>query len=208
MLEILHNGMAFPDPSALTPVSKPDLGIEGREKVIGFVGRIAKGKGLDHFINFASRIPAGVRERYRFVVIGSGGDMDKWKTLASEKGLGERLLFLGEKKDIFNHYPLLDCLLFTSDPTAEGMPGVVLEACSFGLPILARRSPTLDEVAGYYSRLTFINDSGSPMDDLERALALPEADQTAFRNEFSLEAMRERTAELYFRLLNEQRYIV
>jgi glycosyltransferase involved in cell wall biosynthesis len=206
MLEILHNGMVFPDRSMLTPVSKADLKIKAHEKVIGFVGRIAKGKGLDHFIDFASRIPAGVRDRYRFVVIGSGGNLDKWKTLASEKGLGERLLFLGEKTDIFNYYPLLDCLLFTSDPTAEGMPGVVLEACSFGLPILARRSPTLDEVSGYYTRLTFINESGSPLDDLERALAMPEADQTAFRNEFSLENMRERTVELYFRLLDEQRY--
>jgi glycosyltransferase involved in cell wall biosynthesis len=84
------------------------------------------------------------------------------------------------------------------------MPGVVLEACSFGLPILARRSPTLTEVAEYYSRLVFINESGVPANDLKRALALPQADQTAFRKEFSLATMKTRTIDLYFRLLKQQ----
>jgi glycosyltransferase involved in cell wall biosynthesis len=204
MLEILHNGMEFPDRFALTPVSRSTLGIGEHEIVIGFVGRIAKGKGIEYFIDFASRITESQHVRYRFVVIGSGGDMDQWRALASEKGLGDRLLFLGERKDIFNLYPLLDCLLFTSDPTTEGMPGVVLEACSFGLPILARRSPTLTEVAEYYSRLIFINESEAPANGLERALALPKADQTALRKEFSLATMKKRTVDLYFRLLKQQ----
>jgi glycosyltransferase involved in cell wall biosynthesis len=206
MLEILHNGMEFPDRFALNPVSRSTLGIDKHEIVIGFVGRIAKGKGLEYFIDFASRIIEAEREKYRFVVIGSGSNMDKWKALAFKKGLANRLLFLGERKDVFNLYPLIDCLLFTSDPTTEGMPGVVLEACSFGLPILARRSPTLNEVAEYYSRLTFINESETPANDLKRALALPEANQTDFRNEFSLAAMKNRTVDLYFRLLKQQRY--
>jgi glycosyltransferase involved in cell wall biosynthesis len=204
MLEILHNGMEFPDRFALTPVSRSTFGIGEHEIVIGFVGRIAKGKGLEYFIDYASRINESEHDRYRFVVIGSGGDMDHYRTLASQKGLGNRLLFLGERKDIFNLYPLLDCLLFTSDPTTEGMPGVVLEACSFGLPILARRSPTLIEVAEYYSRLIFINESAEPENELERALSLPQADQTAFRKEFSLATMKTRTVDLYFRLLKQQ----
>ena len=41
-LEVLHNGLSFPDPESLRPIRKSSLGIDSQECVIGFIGRITQ----------------------------------------------------------------------------------------------------------------------------------------------------------------------
>jgi glycosyltransferase involved in cell wall biosynthesis len=56
----------------------------------------------------------------------------------------ERVIFLGERPDALSLMSAADVLLFPS--LREGLPGVVLEACAVGLPVLATDLPCIEEM--------------------------------------------------------------
>lgn len=206
-LAVLHNGVDFnamlpdTDPAAL----RASLGIARHKTIIGFVGRLVEGKGVEFCMEFAKQCLAA-SDRYAFVIVG-GAPEEKLRSLrkaASGWGDGASVVFTGERKDVANFYNLFDLYFFPSDAEWEGMPGVVLEACSFGLPVLARETAPVREISAYYPRILFMDDNTAPPAALEAALRLPAADQQAFRDRFSIEAMAERTRALYLALLHNR----
>jgi len=136
---------------------------------------------------------------YHFVVIG-GGNQASYIELCAKLGISRSVTFTGELHEMERVYPILSALLFTSAPEHEGMPGVVLEACSHGLPILARESSPIQEIALHYTRIRYFNSTEASV-QLDEILSTPVDNRRAFRNEFSLEAMRNKTHSLYQRLL-------
>ncbi|MDQ7031905.1 MAG: glycosyltransferase [Desulfonauticus sp.] len=191
---ILHNGINLTQNIKTKKTELTNL----KQIKIGFVGRIARGKGLDYFLNFALEV-LKQDKNYLFVVIG-GGDITFWKSKIPAWAK-ENILFLGQKKDVFSYYLDLDLLLFTSEPEVEGMPGVVLEACGCGLPILARESEPVKEIKEYYSRIMFIDEKKTALENLSKALAMPRVSTDKLLEHFSLKAMRDRTLTLYQSLL-------
>lgn len=203
MLVLLHNGFDLPD--AVMPISREDLGIPQDRVIIGFVGRIAHGKGLECFLEMARNAQGQAPGKFHFLVIGSGCGLNAKKSWVREQGLEKTITFLGERREIHRYYATLDGLAFCSDPGVEGMPGVVLEACAHGLPILARRSAAIEEIHGYYPRITFFDEDLPTSVHLENALLRPSVDPAPLRQEFSIEAMRQRTHSLYAELLSQVR---
>ena len=201
MLQILHNGIEFKARTREKECLRTTFHLKGIDTCIGFVGRLSRGKGVGYFIDFATRT-LRADPNYMFFIIGSGHPTEDWETTIRAAGFEKRIVFLGEKADIQNYYPQLDLLLFTSDPQAEGMPGVILEACGAGLPILARRSDTLEEVQTYYPRIRFIDENLAPLTDIQQALAMPETSTESVVAQFSIEAMKNRTLYLYQSLLH------
>lgn len=63
--------------------------------------------------------------------------------------------------------------MFCSEPGVEGMPGVVLEACAHGLPILARKAAPIEEIRVHYDRIAFLHDKLPAAEQLNAALGLP-----------------------------------
>ena len=200
MLQILHNGIEFKPLTSSAQSLRTTYRLKDTVKCVGFVGRLSRGKGVEYFIDFACKA-LQTDPGYMFFIIGSGHATNDWEKTIRAARLEDKIIFLGEKADIQNYYSQLDLLLFTSDPQAEGMPGVVLEACGAGLPILARRSETLEEVRTYYPRIRFIDEDLAPQTDLEEALAMPQASTDPILSQFSIEAMKNRTHHLYQSLL-------
>ena len=205
-LAVLHNGVDFNamlpdiDPRAL----KESLGIAPDKICIGFLGRLEKGKGVEFCMRFA-RTLLSQSDKFAFVIVG-GAPEDKLEAMrkeASSWGDGKSVCFTGERKDVANFYNMFNLFMFLSEAQWEGMPGVVLEACSFGLPVLARETRPVREIAGYYPRITFMEDTADPLTVTEQALRLPPVDQHGFRSRFSVQAMAERTKELYLSMLNK-----
>lgn len=194
MLQVLHNGLTLPD--KVTPAPREELGVPEDRKLVGFVGRLSRGKGVGRFLDMAREACLQAPERFHFVVIGDGDGLPGHREWVREHGLEQDVTFLGERRDIHRCYAALDCLSFCSEPGVEGMPGVALEACAHGLPILASRTAPLEEIRDYYDRIAFM-DMRRAADQLESAMALPAADPAALWAEFSIEAMRDRTIALY-----------
>ena len=195
MLEILHNGLALPDD--VEPISRSEIRVPENRRLIGFVGRLSRGKGVGRFLDMANEACNQAPGRYHFIVIGDGDGLLKHQDWVRGHGLEQDVTFLGERRDIHRCYGALDCLCFCSDPGIEGMPGVALEACAHGLPILARRTAPIEEIREHYGRIAFMDGSVPVATQLESALALPAVDRTRLRREFSIEAMRDRTLAVY-----------
>jgi len=203
MLKILHNGLTLPE--AVSPAPRIELGVPPDRTLVGFVGRITRGKGVKLFLEMARDAARQSPKKFHFIVIGDGDGLNAKRMWTAEQGLEHDITFLGERHDIHRCYAALDCLVFCSDPGVEGMPGVALEACAHGLPILARKTAPIAEIRDYYARIAYMDDAASATEQLEKALAMPQADQITFRNEFSLEAMQTRTISLYEELARQVR---
>lgn len=199
MLSVLHNGMTLT--TSRPPLTREDLKLPATIPLIGFAGRLTQGKGLNFFFHFAMKALEARPESYHFVIIG-GGNQNSYAELCAHLGISQSVTFTGELSEMDRVYPVLDGFLFTSKPEHEGMPGVVLEACSHGLPILARESLPIKEIAMYYKRIRFF-DATEPHLQLDNLLCTPKDNRNAFQAEFSLDAMRDRTHALYKRLLGK-----
>jgi len=201
MLSVLHNGVDLT--TKRSPLARMDLNLPTSVPLIGFVGRLTHDKGLNFFITFAAQVLKERPGEYHFVVIG-GGNQKAHVELCTSLSISRSVTFTGEMHEMDRVYPILDALLFTSKPEHEGMPGVVLEACSHGLPILARKSSPIQEIAIHYKRIRYFNSTKASV-QIEEILNTAAENPKAFYNEFSLDAMRSKTHSLYQRLLENQR---
>ncbi len=201
MLSVLHNGLTLPD--VASPAPRSELGLPEGKKLIGFVGRLTRGKGVERFLDMARQACAQAPGKFHFTVIGDGGGLATYQQWVRAHDLDAHVTFLGERQDIHRCYAALDGLLFCSEPGVEGMPGVVLEACAHGLPVLARKTAPIEEIRAYYDRIAFVDETRPAAEQLASALALPVAEQSRLRAEFSIEAMKNRTLSLYEELLRQ-----
>lgn len=107
--------------------------------VIGVISRLVEEKGLVEFLDAAERISENFLKVY-FVVIGERLASDHntnidTKIFKSKKKIGDRIKFLGYRKDIPELLSILD--LFCSPSWREGMPRSIIEAMMMEKPVLA-----------------------------------------------------------------------
>jgi len=114
------------------------LGVTESEYVVGVVGRIEfRQKGQDFAVETIRRFRDRL-EGYRFMFIGEGPDAQKLREMISSANLLQVARVLPWCNDPGKIYAALDMLLIPS--RFEGVPLVMLEAMSYGLPIVASDS--------------------------------------------------------------------
>ena len=130
--------------SGLTPAqAKRALGIAEKCRVLGTVGRLDPVKRLDIFLA-AARVVLNRFPDTRFIVAGEGSEKDRLLAIARREGLGDRVLFLGHRDDVYDVMRALDIFVLCSDH--EGLPTALLEALNLGLVVVARRVGGIPEV--------------------------------------------------------------
>lgn len=124
------------------------------QKNIAFTGRLSfDHKGIDYLIEVAKKIP----ENWTITIAGHGSaqELRRLKKAIHLNQISNRLIFKGPLKDeqLFEHY--LNSSLFLMTSRWEGMPLVLAEAMSFGLPIIAFTQSGSTEVLsdGKYGKL-------------------------------------------------------
>ena len=123
--------------------AKVRLGIPADCVVVGTAGRLDPIKRLDIFLKAAKQI-SGVLPKSRFVIAGDGSEASRLRDLAASLGLGERVLFLGHRDDIYDVIRAMDIFVFCSDH--EGLPMALLETLYLGVPVVARPVGGIPEV--------------------------------------------------------------
>lgn len=112
---------------------RSEWGIETGQKLVGLVGRIDPMKDHQTFLAAAALV-AERRPDVHFVCVGEGPH-DYWLELrrfAQNLGLSNRLLWVPPRLDMPAVYNALDVLTLSS--RGEGLPNVVAEAMSCGVP--------------------------------------------------------------------------
>jgi glycosyltransferase involved in cell wall biosynthesis len=111
---------------------KEALGIPQDVSVVICVARLVPIKGHRYLIDAIGSV---VKElpKTRFLFVGDGGLREELEKQVGSLGIGESVLFLGEREDVPE---LLDCAdIFAISSLNEGMGRAIVEAMAAGLPV-------------------------------------------------------------------------
>ncbi len=120
-------------------------GIEYDKNVFNIVtvARLGKEKGIDRAIEAVKYcIDKGFKIRYH--IIGSGHEESKLKKLVSDYNLGNNIILYGNQTNPYKYMVNADLFLLTSHH--EAAPMVFDEAACLGLPVLATRTTSTNEM--------------------------------------------------------------
>ncbi len=109
----------------------------GDGPVIGMVGWIWPWKGQDVFLRAASELAAS-RPSARFVIVGGTGDQafrSRLDGLVDELDLAGRVVFAGDRSDVYDWFDAMDVAVHASWGEAFGL--VLVEAMALGTPVVA-----------------------------------------------------------------------
>jgi glycosyltransferase involved in cell wall biosynthesis len=112
---------------------RAELSARDGDLLVGLAARLDPIKDHPTFLAAAARL-AAERTEARFVCVGGGPDeyRDRMRELQHRLGLGERVLWLGERSDMPAVFNALDVACCSS--LSEGHPNVVSEAMACGVP--------------------------------------------------------------------------
>lgn len=134
-ITVIHNAI---DSGVLEDVDPVDLRREfklPRETVICVAaGRFSSEKGQLYLVRAAANAIRS-NPRLRFILYGDGPDLERTRATVRELELGEKVICPGFEKKILGCIKGADILINPS--LSEGLPNVVLEAMSLGVPVIA-----------------------------------------------------------------------
>lgn len=118
---------------------KDRYSISPEEKVLIFVGRLAREKNIEFLITCFKEMYKEYRS-IKLMLVGDGPESDRIKNLINKENLSGNVIFTGEinHKDIKDYYGAAD--IFVSTSKTEVHPVVLLEAMASALPVVAVRA--------------------------------------------------------------------
>lgn len=114
------------------------------------------------------------RPEVRLMLLGQGGNEAALRALASDLGIADRVIFAGFHPDPSPFYATADLFVLSSDH--EGFGNVIVEALSFGLPVVSTDCPSGPaEIlqGGRFGRLVPVGDAPALARAMKGALAAP-----------------------------------
>ena len=112
---------------------REELGLSDKY-VIGHVGRFHYAKNHEYLLQiFAALCRKGDKD-YALLLLGEGGGMEAAGNQAKELGISDKVLFAGNKRNVYDYYQAMDYFVYPS--RFEGLPGAVVEAQTAGLKCL------------------------------------------------------------------------
>lgn len=127
-----------------------------KKKQIIYVGRVDKEKGIDQLIKTFQDIGQTL-PKYKLVVVGDGNYLEKAQKLTHRLKLSQNILFLGPKKREKLPKLLNESFLFLTLSETEVMPLAILEAAACGLPVIAPKLPSFEEVFWHQKGTILVN---------------------------------------------------
>lgn len=153
---------------SVPPVSEEDkqrmreeLGVSGK-KVIMFVGRLVKVKGVDILLRAFAQLD---RPDAVLVIVGDGPERQNLERLARELNVFDRIIFTGWRDDASKLVSIADVFVLPS--LSEGLPQALLEALAHGVPCVVSDIPPL---RGLPVQLFKVGDSADLTTALKRTL--------------------------------------
>ena len=151
-------------------VARRELGLAPHGKIVLYVGRLHRDKGLAELVSPES-LAACARVGARIVIIGEGPDRPYLEQQILDRSLQDRVHLAGQMAPprIATWMAAADCLCLPS--YHEGQPNVILEALACGLPVVATRVGGIPEVVNERTGvLVAVHDAGDLARGLEETL--------------------------------------
>lgn len=200
-----------PDPASRRRL-REELGAGPDDLLVGTVACLKPQKAPEDLVAVAelvcSRMP-----KVKFVLIGDGALRPRIQALIDQRGLHERVRLAGWRRDVDRAMGSFDALLLTSH--WEGLPRVMLEAASAGLPIVATKVGGVEEAVVHRDRTRLYEprDIAGLAEGVAIVLQQRRTEGTSpvtgrlqqLPKEFHIEEMVKQYQSLYDRLLSQRR---
>lgn len=150
-LERFGNGLTietipnFVDPEEFVPGRREDVRQQfgfGGGPVVMHISNFRRVKNVRDVVKIFALIPASLGAH--LVLVGDGPERGPVETLVEEYALSERVLFMGDQREVEAILPGADLFLLPSSHESFGL--VALEAMSCGVPVIGCRAGGLPEV--------------------------------------------------------------
>jgi len=132
-----------PDPKIDRSACLERYGLDPKQKVFLFVGRVDAEKKLDVLLRAMSHLK---REDIQLAIAGRGAAMAELRALADELNLGDRVRFTGFISNDDLHVLLNSADIFVMPSEAELLSLATLEAMACGRPVLLANAVALPEL--------------------------------------------------------------
>lgn len=186
-----------------------ELGIQLDHLVVTMISRVIRSKGVPDFI-YAAKTVADRYPNVRFLLVGPEDNDSVDRLSAAELAeLKQAVIWPGARRDVRTLLAASDIFVLPS-AYREGIPRVLLEAASMGLPIVTTNSPGCNEIArdGVNGFLVPVSDPIAFTEAILRLIEQPElrrqfgktSRQRAVEH-FDLTVIANQTISLYQRLL-------
>ncbi len=206
---VIPNGVESPTPSRLSRAALlVELGLPPHVQLVGTVGRLWPQKRVKDLI-WAADLLKVIRDDIHVLIIGDGPLRARLERYCRQVCVDDRVHFLGHRNDVPDILPHLDVFWLASG--YEGLPNVIMEAMSAGVPVVATDIPgTRDLVqpneTGFLVRVGdragFAKHTHKLLDDAALRSRLGEAARLRVLHEFSVAKMITRYADFYDQLLS------
>lgn len=135
-LHLIPNGVDTErfSPGDPSPGFREALGVPEDAVLAGCIGRLHEHKGHRDLLRAAKEVHERF-DRFRLLIVGDGPLRDPLESAARREGLEGVVTFLGERRDISELLRAMDMAVLSSE--TEGVPIVLLEAMSTGVPCVA-----------------------------------------------------------------------
>jgi len=139
------------------------------KKYILFIGRLHNQKNIQMLIDAYLRLDR--KHKVSLLIIGEGSEKEKIRKIIHEKNLEDHIRMLGYIENPFPYIKNSSLLALSSD--YEGMPNVLLEAISLGVPIVSTNchsGPYEVVVDNFYGSLSNVGDVKGFTRNMENSL--------------------------------------
>jgi glycosyltransferase involved in cell wall biosynthesis len=207
---VVYNGYDLAEFEPAPARSREELGLPPGDLLIGHVANLTYLKDYPTFLRALALVFAE-RDDAAAVILGDGDKRADYEALAGELGIAGRTLFLGHRRDVLELVRHFDIGVLASHPDySEGLSNSISEYMGLSKPVVAtavggNRELVRDGISG------FLASPGDPRDLAEKILVLAgdplmrrdmgEKGREFFTANLSLEAMVERTQEVYTGLI-------
>jgi glycosyltransferase involved in cell wall biosynthesis len=175
---IVPHGIDLPKAVPARPARAGQTGKD--RKIVLFLGRLHPKKGLENLLRAWKDVRSATDARDWMLVI-AGWDQDRHKSelerIAQAQGIGDSLRFVGPQFDDEKAASFAGADAFVLPSLSEGLPVAVLEAWSYGLPVLMTGACNLPEGFAAAAALPIGTDRAGIAAGLRRLFAMSDAER-------------------------------
>ncbi len=128
-IKVIYHGIdikSYPNPNMNVVANlKARYCIKDTDFVIGYLGRLARGKGLEYLLDTFKGI-YNYNKQYKFLIVGEGELYEYLQAEIKRSDLEDKVFLCGSVLDVENYYTLFDVYILPS--FSEGIPISLLEA--------------------------------------------------------------------------------
>jgi N-acetyl-alpha-D-glucosaminyl L-malate synthase BshA len=181
------------------------------EKIITHISNIRKVKRVDDVIEIFNRLEKEIPAK--LVIVGDGPEKKSLEYLCKEKGINEKVLFVGNSQEVDKILCFSDLFILPSEHESFGL--VALEAMACGVPVISSNAGGLPEL-NIHGQSGYLSNVGNIDEMAKNALKILENSDThqSFKRKAKENALRFETKsivplyeEIYKKSLEKQNII-